>query len=90
MKTFETFRDIGFFEIDKMTSKQISSFNGNIQVQKYKVTIELIEEPKEVIFERLLKLWKNCKNHHEREPIKNKAKQFGFVLDDELYGVDRK
>lgn len=78
--SFETFKEIGFYEKNNLTSENPSCFNGIVNLRKYKVTIELIEEPDEIIQERLQKLWDECNNHHNWQPLKNMAKQIGYEL----------
>jgi len=77
-KTFETFQDIGTFEIGNLTQDNPSCFNGFVSVKKYKVTIEEIKEPKEIIAARLQKLWDECKNMHHWDPLRRAAKKIGY------------
>lgn len=79
-ETFETFRQIDGYWVSQMNQKEPSSFNGQVNVIRYKVTIEQVEEPKEVYQERLQKLWDECDNHHHWQPLRNKAKQLGVEL----------
>jgi len=65
---------------DIFISNEPSSTNGNIQVEKYKITIEKLEEPKETIFERLELLWVTDDNFHNYEPLERKAKELGYVF----------
>lgn len=57
-----------------------SCFNGRARVEKYKITVEKVEEPIEVIHERLQFLWDYSDNYHDSEPLKEKAKQYGYVF----------
>lgn len=77
---FETFRKIGFYEQGNLTFEKPSSVNGDLRVIKYKITVEEIEEPKEVINQRIQKLWEECKNWHEHSCIKEAAKKCGYEL----------
>lgn len=77
---FETFRKIGDYEQQFLTKKEPSCFNGSVSFRKYKVTIEPIEEPKEVLAERLQKLWDECDNLHHWTPLKNAAREIGYEL----------
>jgi hypothetical protein len=52
---FETFREIGSYEISNLTRKEPSSINS-LSYKKYKVTIQLIEEDNEVYISRLREL----------------------------------
>ena len=59
-----------------------SCFNGGVRVEKYKITIEIVEEPIGVICERLEKLWVESKNFHDYDPLMEVAKKFGYVFKD--------
>jgi len=87
---FETFRRLGSFEIGRLTENQPSCFNGNVAIRKYRVTIEEIEEPKEALQGRLLKLWHECDNHHHWQPLKCAAGELGIELNTNEAGKDRK
>jgi len=78
--TFETFRNIGGYEISNLTAKEPSAFNGEIRIKKYKVTIEEIIEPQEVYEQRIQELWDKCDNHHHWKPIESAAKGIGYTL----------
>ncbi len=78
--SFDTFRKIGLFEQHNLQIKEPSCFNGNVNIRKYKITIEPIEEPNEVLAERLQKLWGECDNHHHWAPLKSAALQIGYEL----------
>jgi hypothetical protein len=78
--TFETFREIGSYEINNFKSNNPSSLNGWVRIRKFKVTIEPIIEPIEVLSERLQKLWDECDNHHHWQPLRAAAKQIGYEL----------
>lgn len=78
--SFETFSKIESYNISNLTKENPTCFNGDIRIEKYKVTIEKIDEPKEVYAERLQKMWDECDNHHHVQPLLNTAKQFGIEL----------
>ena len=78
--SFETFRKIGSYEQSNLQSKDARCFNGVVSIRKYKVTIEPIEEPKEILAERLQKLWDECDNWHHWRPLKTAAMQIGYEL----------
>ena len=80
MICFETFKEFGDYEISKMEQNEPSCFNGFVRVKKFRVTIEPIEEPKEVYAERLAKLW-NTKNMRDIEPLKIAAKKLGVQME---------
>ena len=78
--SFDTFRKISLYEQNNLQSEEPSCFNGNVNIHKYKVIIEPIDEPNEVLSERLQKLWDECDNHHNWEPLKNMALKIGYEL----------
>lgn len=53
----ETFRDVGPYEMSSLRQDQPTCFNGIVRVHRYRVTFERIDEPDEVIRDRILKLW---------------------------------
>lgn len=79
-KTFETFRTISDYSISSLKKDEPSSFNGIVEFRKHKITIETIEEPFEVLSERLQKMWDECNNFHHWHPLKDAAKSIGYEL----------
>lgn len=86
---FETFREMGDWEVINMR-RGPSCFNGNVSAIKYRITVEIVEEPQDVIAARLEKLWRECDNHHHYQPIFTTAKRLGVDLNPEDYGIDRR
>lgn len=78
--SFETFRSLTTYHRSNMIYTESSCFNGFVNVQKYRISCELIEEPKEVYQTRLQKLWDECDNHHHWQPLKNEANKLGVIL----------
>jgi hypothetical protein len=83
---FETFRKLGAWDIGNMTQKEPSCFNGMVRFKKYRVTVEVIDEPVEVYQDRLQKMWDTCDNHHHWEPLKKAAKSVGLELHHRMGG----
>jgi hypothetical protein len=81
MKTIETFREIDDYQMRQLQQDEPDCFNRKVSVRKYRVTIELVDEPDEVICARIQKLWDECKNHHHWQPLKNEALKYGLVLE---------
>ena len=79
-KQFETFKLLGSYEQLNLTAKEPSCFNGNVRIKKYRITIEEVEETKEVYEKRLQKLWDECDNFHHWDPLKKEAKKIGYEL----------
>ena len=55
-----------------------SVFNGSVYVRKYRITIELVDEPIEVIRERIQKLYDESRNYHDHEPLRREGKLYGM------------
>lgn len=79
-KTLETFRPIGFFELSNLKCDEPTSFNGWVQIKKYRITVEEIEEPTEVLVERVQHLWDICDNYHQWVPLRECANSLGYEL----------
>jgi hypothetical protein len=77
---FETFRDIGTYEVHQLRQAEPSCFNGMVRVEKYRVTVEKVEEPADVIHARLRKMWDECDNSHHREPLIRAGLKYGIDL----------
>ena len=88
--SFETFRQIGNYEQSNLKREHPTCFNVDVSIVKYKITIEPIEEPKEVYAERLNKLWEECDNSHHWNPLKAMAKNYGIELSMDNVGKNRK
>ena len=89
----ETFNDPRW-EMSQIRSHRLRAdphcWNGEVSVRRYRITAELIEEPDEVIRERIRKLWRECNNSHHWGPLKAMASMYGMELDYEDCGKDRK
>lgn len=77
-EAFETFKEISDYDRRQMTAAQPSCFNHIVRFKRYRITIEEVEEPKEVLIERLQKMWDECDNHHHWTPLENAAKSIGY------------
>lgn len=80
MDTLETFRDIRGYQLNNFKRDKPSCFNGIVNIHRYKITVELIEEPQEVLENRLQELWDNSKNYHDYEPLQAMAKKIKYEL----------
>lgn len=70
-----TFQPPSYFRIQEHERfTEPKAFNGNVLVKRYKVTIEEIQEPDEVILERLKALYKNETNHYTRNDLERYAR----------------
>ena len=72
--------------------KEPDCFNGMVMVKKFKITVEEIKEPEEVILERLEKLYRNNnKNMLNRKSINDYTKELtGKYMEDIVQDKDWK
>lgn len=77
---FETYKKIDDYAKRNLIDDAPSCFNGEVRVRRYKVTVEIIDEPLEVIQSRIKDLWDKNNNHHNWQPLKAVAKNYGFDL----------
>lgn len=80
MDTFETFKRIDGYAKNQIIESDPTCFNGMVRVRKYRVTVELIDEPIEVIQKRIKKMWDECETHHHWDPLKAVAAEYGLEL----------
>ena len=80
MESIETFKKPSGYLLREMKQDAPSCFNGIVRVKRYRVTVEEIAEPVEVIRERIQKLWDECDNHYNWAPLKAAAKEVGLEL----------
>ena len=83
-KSVETFSHFSANEILARPLTEPSCFNGMVRVVKYRITVEEVEEPIEVIHERLQKLWDESTNWHNRMPLEMAAKKYGYVFKNDM------
>ena len=86
----ETFRYVGAYELGGMRQDEPSCFNGSVRVYKYRVTVERIEEPIEVIRERIKALYRACNNMHHLDTLHKAAANVGIELQFEQRGKDER
>ena len=70
-------------EIQAMVVPAHDAFNGSVHVRKYKVTVEMIDEPIEVIQARIQELWDTCTNSHNWDSLKHMGERYGMTLSHE-------
>lgn len=61
---FETFRDFSKYDVANLSYNVPFCYNETISIRKRKVTIEIIDEPREVLIERVQAMWDECDNFH--------------------------
>jgi hypothetical protein len=75
----ETFRP-PYSEISSLRRDEPACFNGMVHVQRYRITVELIDEPKEVLQERLEALMAQTTRLNSKKDIELEAKRLGIEL----------
>lgn len=84
----ETFRSLGHWQLQNLAGVKPSCFNGQVSIRKWRVTFERIEEPKEILAERVRQLWRECDNMHHVSPLKAAAAELNIERDWEERGKD--
>ncbi len=69
----------GYFDTGREKTEP-SSFNGDIQVVRYRFTKTIIEEPMKIYHVRLQKLWEEGDNWHHKDPLEKVALELGYEL----------
>lgn len=83
---FDDFR----FELDRALLSGSMVGNFGVKFRRYRITVEVIDEPVDVLKARLVKLWRGTSNHHDRPKLVAAAKTIGVALDPEEFGADVK
>jgi hypothetical protein len=67
---FETFRSLeNSYTLNQLKKEEPSNINF-LEYRKYKVTVELVEEPKEVLIQRLEGLRKETRGYDKNQRLK--------------------
>lgn len=65
-------------------------FNGEVKFRRYSVNVRRIEEPVEVLRDRIIKLWRESKfNTHDTKPLREAMREIGFEPDEYLLAEER-
>lgn len=70
------------------TDRGPSCFNSVVSIRRYRITVEEIPEPDEVLRDRLRKLWRECDNHHHWSPLQAAANELNITLAHADFGKD--
>jgi hypothetical protein len=76
---FETFREPSEWWVSQLEGAKPNAMNGRVQVQRYRITVELIDDP-DGDAERLQKLWDECSNSHHFGPLRKEAQRLGVTF----------
>lgn len=70
-KVREFFGAPSSWEIGRLGHSHPSCFNGVVDIERYQIRVEKIDEPEDVIEARLKKLWRESEpNHHNWHPMR--------------------
>ncbi len=83
----ETYQSPSSVAKELSLSDMPSVSNGILRFRKYRVKIELIEEPVEILHDRLLYLWDKCTNANDAERLRSVADALDFKLQGP-WGID--
>jgi hypothetical protein len=77
---FETFKNINNIPLYHMCQDKPTCFNGTVSIRRYRVLIQEIMEPREVLQERLQALWETERNYLSIESMQAYAAELGMTL----------
>lgn len=70
---FETFRNLeNSYNLKQLKKEEPSNINF-LEYRKFKVTVELVDEPKEVLIQRLEELKKETQGYYENQRLKKEV-----------------
>lgn len=79
LRSFESYEDINPYEENRLSKSKPSTFNGNVEVKRYRITIECISTYEEEC-ENLQYLWDHGDNYHHIGPLKDYAEKLNYGL----------
>lgn len=74
----ETFTNVRTFETRNLILDEPGCWNSEVRFRKTRVTIEIVEEPQEVLAARLQDIWDTCDNYHHVRPLRDAAESIGY------------
>ncbi len=80
-KQIEVFGLPNDYLLGQLGKREPTIWNGQVSVKRYRVTVEEIEEPAEVLKERLLALLMQRGHIENANSIRAEAKRLGITLD---------
>jgi hypothetical protein len=81
MQVFDTFGNPED-QIQRLLIEAPTALNGLVRVERYRITVERIEEPEEVIKERLQELLAQKGHIDKNKQVRETASRLGIKLDD--------
>lgn len=77
-----TFTD-PWWNVTRCANDAPTVMNGIVAIRRYEIRVELIEEPVEVLRERLKTLWRTTeRNSHTWDPMRRAAADLGMTRED--------
>ncbi len=86
----ETFVPPNKYATESMERSTPHCLNGELFIRKYRVTVDIIEEPVRDIRARILYLWVTGDNIHHMQPLRDAANKYGLDLEGKGFGCQRK
>lgn len=80
---FDTFRGFNSWEERQLSQESPSCLNGTVRFRKWRISAEIVDEPVEVLAERIQSLWDYSNNYHDTEPLRQAAASIGYELKNE-------
>ena len=74
----ETFRPLMRWGLNDLTQAVPSCWNGEVRVKRWRITVEEIVDPPEVLAERILTMLREETNHRRRTALLSEASRLGI------------
>lgn len=87
---FMTFSEMGDRRLRDLEGEHPWVFNDEVGVRRFRIRVELVDEPVSVIHERIIYLWERTSNHHRWGPLAAEAKRYGLDLSGYKFGCKAK
>ena len=92
-KVIETYQHMDAWRLDQLVAGAPSCLNGEVRVSRYRITVEPIVEPTEVLAARVVHLWRTQRyNQHQTLVLRAAGKLYGCLdqLTDDTQAIDCK
>jgi hypothetical protein len=77
-RSFDTFQWLDGYRESQMRQDEPYVWNGMVGVRKFRITVEPVDEPVDVLRQRVQDLWDKCDNHHNWQPLQAVATSLGM------------
>lgn len=89
-ETIETFRDVRGYWLKEATRDEPFCFNSSVSFRRYRITVEVIDEPQEVLQERVKKLMVENDNPHNWRALETAGISCGMTPEECCEYIRRK